>query len=313
MSDYVVIDRIEEVHYIGLQMLRAFDRICREEGFSYSLAGGTLLGAIRHQGFIPWDDDIDVFMLREDYERFLELHADKPFGNKHYHIIHWKHGAPGCHIIRIIDDRTRVVSKYSTTFNRLWLDICPLDTIPERLEDRGAWLSNLWKKRRLRIMLNAPPFTGRTLIRKLIKTPIGFFGRLLGFPKRIIRDLDAESQKFSSSSSDLSAEVVSQAKIKGIVRKSTFSQSVDVSFEGYVFKAMPDYVEYLTGQYGHFLKLPPAQRRKAHAVKAKIKLSQYTKEEQDELIRLIYREDLVEENKVLLEEFSLTQDEEEQA
>ena len=58
-------------------MLCEFDELCKVEGYAYSLAGGTLLGAIRHKDLIPWDDDIDLFMLRDDYERFLEKYAGK--------------------------------------------------------------------------------------------------------------------------------------------------------------------------------------------------------------------------------------------
>ena len=69
--------RIREVQEIELEILLEFDRICKEEGFKYQLFAGTLLGSIRHKGFIPWDDDIDVVMLREYYEAFLKIAQKK--------------------------------------------------------------------------------------------------------------------------------------------------------------------------------------------------------------------------------------------
>ena len=62
-----------EIKSILLGLLEEFDFVCRQNNLKYSLCGGTMLGAIRHKGFIPWDDDVDIFMLREDYEQFLAI------------------------------------------------------------------------------------------------------------------------------------------------------------------------------------------------------------------------------------------------
>ena len=63
----------EDIKRISLEILMEFDRVCRENGLVYSIAYGTLLGAVRHRGFIPWDDDIDVIMPRQDFEKFLHV------------------------------------------------------------------------------------------------------------------------------------------------------------------------------------------------------------------------------------------------
>ncbi|MBQ3939443.1 MAG: LicD family protein, partial [Clostridia bacterium] len=64
---------LQRVHAVQLRLLKEFDRVCRENGLQYFAVHGTLLGAVRHEGFIPWDDDIDVAMPREDYDRFAAL------------------------------------------------------------------------------------------------------------------------------------------------------------------------------------------------------------------------------------------------
>ena len=70
----VVIDdeKIQLVHYVLLEMLKDFDEICRQNGIEWCLAGGSILGALRHHGFIPWDDDVDIVMMRPDYDRFMD-------------------------------------------------------------------------------------------------------------------------------------------------------------------------------------------------------------------------------------------------
>ena len=76
-------ETLKKLHTVQLEMLDAFTEICNKYHFHYSLAGGTMLGAIRHKGFIPWDDDIDVLMLRKEYEEFLKV-AQKELGDKYY-------------------------------------------------------------------------------------------------------------------------------------------------------------------------------------------------------------------------------------
>lgn len=75
---------INELQKIQLSMLKDFDAVCQKHRISYQLFSGTALGAVKHKGFIPWDDDIDVVMLREDYERFFDSASKKLDSNKYY-------------------------------------------------------------------------------------------------------------------------------------------------------------------------------------------------------------------------------------
>ena len=70
---YLVTERVKKIWYTEINLLIAFDRMCKEYNLKYSVCYGTLLGAIRHKGFIPWDDDIDVFMMRDDYNKMLKI------------------------------------------------------------------------------------------------------------------------------------------------------------------------------------------------------------------------------------------------
>jgi len=75
-ADYVVTEKMKKVWAVELDLLAQFDQLCKEHGLKYYAAYGTLLGAVRHHGFIPWDDDLDVFMMREDYAVFEEVAKD---------------------------------------------------------------------------------------------------------------------------------------------------------------------------------------------------------------------------------------------
>ena len=73
--------KIEDIQEVSLNILKQITSVCEREGFRYTLAYGTLIGAVRHKGFIPWDDDIDIQMPRPDYERFLKYMINNPILN----------------------------------------------------------------------------------------------------------------------------------------------------------------------------------------------------------------------------------------
>ena len=122
------ITELEELHQIELDMLKEIDRICRRENIQYYLAGGTLLGAVRHKGFIPWDDDIDIAMARDEYERFLKVMKKerhpylKIFAmefDKEYQYT----------FAKVVDTRTRLIEEIGKDLPDMgvFIDIFPID------------------------------------------------------------------------------------------------------------------------------------------------------------------------------------------
>lgn len=122
----------EESKRIQLDVLLYFDDYCKRNGLHYSLGEGTLIGAVRHKGFIPWDDDIDVLMLRADYDKFVNTYKGK------YRLIsprtekHWLF----CHS-RLADERTIVEwnSPYEICNHGLWIGVFPIDNYPDNLNE----------------------------------------------------------------------------------------------------------------------------------------------------------------------------------
>lgn len=296
MQSYIKLDRIEEIQLIAFELLCEFEYLCQQANISYSLAGGTLLGAIRHRGFIPWDDDIDVFMLREDYERFIRMYSGKQLNNPNFQVIDGNNGAPGITFARLVDLRARINHSKSTAMQYLWLDILPLDAIPKELKNQRDMVERIRSLRRFRLFLNAPIGTGKTWIKRFIKTPCSLIGRWLGLQKAVCGKIELEARKYENSNTEEVAEVVAQGWIKGTCCKATFKNSVQVPFGDRTFSAMPDYNHYLTGQYGDYLELPPEEARKAHKIDVEIAFDQYDAQMQQKLLYYIQRRDIENEN-----------------
>lgn len=303
MDAFIELNRIQCTQAITFDMLCEFDLLCKKEGFAYSLAGGTLLGAIRHKDLIPWDDDIDLFMLREDYESFLEKYAGKFFSNPYYKIICIDHGLDGQSFSRMIDTRTYTKSKQSLTMRNLWIDILPVDEVPDDIVKREHFQKEMWRLRKWRLLFNLPPWSGKTLSIKLKKTPIGIIARWLGLNNKVCKKITKTAQKYRcAENAHEVGEIVAQAMIKGTMCKETFAQSVEVELRGKMFPAMPDYNHYLTGQFGSYLELPPEKQRTAHKLNIKIDITKYDGALKEELLYYIQKKDIEEQNQIALDE-----------
>ena len=122
----------DEVKKIELQLLLKFDELCKKHDLQYSLCGGTLLGAIRHKGFIPWDDDIDVMMPRDDFEKLLKLEKTQA-SDQVEKLVSWKSGKSIYPFIKMINTKTVLKEKYldKEYTTGVWIDIFPIDGMPE--------------------------------------------------------------------------------------------------------------------------------------------------------------------------------------
>lgn len=177
---------LRELQLAELAILREVDALCRRHGLTYYLGEGSLLGAIRHRGFIPWDDDLDILMPRADYERFLTLRQELPptLEVQHHTTVspYWSPTAK----VRLLDNRhfAQQHIAHLTEHNGPYIDIFPLDTVPaedspaQRRQTRRfrIWRALLMGKTRVRPLTNAKnilwrvlsrPFTLRFLFRRL--------------------------------------------------------------------------------------------------------------------------------------------------
>ena len=131
---------VSEIRNIEVEILRQFVSFCEQHNLKYFLVGGTLIGAVRHQGFVPWDDDMDVAMPRKDFEKFRELTMDGKLGDYEIRsIIH----TPDLHVRpfdRLVDTKYMTKTKLEQKFIPPWLDIHALDGLPtDEREDFEHW------------------------------------------------------------------------------------------------------------------------------------------------------------------------------
>lgn len=252
---------LEEIQQAELEILREFDRICREEGLRYSLVGGTLLGAVRHKGFIPWDDDIDVAMPRPDYERFRKLTFDGTYALK---------GFPDEEdedtlFSKFVDTSIRVKETFLKNDLHLWIDVFPIDGLPSDEREVARIYAKANRCRRLVLASCADLSRGRTRMRRVAKNVLHALDGVFAIGKRSGSALQCLAKRYSYDASPHVGCIVWGLYGAGErLPADAFSHMVEMEFEGELFPAMHCWDEYLSGIYGDYLQLPPEDQRKAH-------------------------------------------------
>lgn len=253
---------LDDIKQIEFDILVHFARQCEQNNLRYYLSAGTLLGAIRHKGFIPWDDDIDVMMPREDYERYFELFPsinDQP----HLSLTSYRDKTSIYPFFKLVDNRTVVYEQYvdKKYCTGVWVDIFPLDGTPNDEPFKAHE-----KTHRLYDIITADPSAGTSTARKIIK-------RVLK-PLFAHRDIYKEAAKLDQTAASnpiIEGEPFGQVVWGyGPCEKMTydFIDAIDVEFEGEVFKAPRIYDAYLSALFGDYMTPPPESERIPHNFQA---------------------------------------------
>ncbi|MCD7709043.1 MAG: LicD family protein [Clostridiales bacterium] len=261
-----------EVQGLLVTMLDSFVAFCVKNNLRYYLVGGTLLGAVRHRGFIPWDDDIDVGMPRPDYEKFLEL-TDTEDVAPHMRVISGSRGSlpnPYAQLAstntRLERDSSQYIRKKCQTLN-LFIDIFPQDGWPE--DDGKARRLAVWAKRQRYFIQCARSqlFKGVSFKRIIAKTPMVMIMRLVGV-RRLVDGLDRRARQYDYDTSKYVGAIT--YGIYGVgerCRRDEVVNFTEVTFEGkeYVSPGCPD--RYLSQVFGDYMTLPPDDERKDHRMR----------------------------------------------
>ncbi len=263
---------MQELHRVEFEMLLKVRDICQKYNLTYYLSGGTFLGAVRHQGFIPWDDDVDVAMPREEYLKFAQVaNMELPEGmlfktyelDKDYH-----------HPIARIMNYKVCVKNHSFSKARVepaWIDIFPLDGMPN-----GALMKTihkihlLWRK----VMIGWANYAdledtrmGRPMHEKILMFIGRTFkpGRFMNLQKQYAK-LDKVLMKYPAKESKVYMNFNGIYRFNSIMSKEFFyGDGKTYTFEGEKFNAPANYDAYLTRIYGDYMKLPPIEKRNTHS------------------------------------------------
>ncbi len=256
-------EELKKLQNVELELLIEFDRICRKHEITYSIDGGTLLGAVRHGGFIPWDDDADVILTRNEYERFLlvvdqELNTDKFYLQDINRTSGYRWGY--AKLRRSNTDFIRLNQEHMPYEQGIFLDIFVGDNVPDNYISR--------------CICNVQSY----IYRKIFYSEVGKFSAsgiskhvyimLNSIPENTVKNSYNRYVKFRNRKSTEMVRCLTFPACNreyGYHRK-WYEDTIDMEFEGVTLRACRDYEGYLRFLYGDYLTLPALEDRKVHPV-----------------------------------------------
>lgn len=246
---------LKERQILQQQMLFYFDKVCRENDIKYSLTGGSLIGAVRHGGIIPWDDDIDVFLARPEYNKLTSVFNRD---DSRYELINNQLDKNFLFpFSRLVDKKTYVPDNPLTLYRDrgLYVDVCVVDGLPKNIIKRIIhikYMRMLFRLRRSTIVGRRNKLKQKHKFKYFIKRFINIFADTKYWNNRILLNMD----KYSFEDAEYVANLTSQYGEKEILHKDGFNSYHDVKFGKYTFMVFDGYEEYLTGVYKDYLSLP---------------------------------------------------------
>lgn len=264
-------DELKRLQRFQLEKFKKFRDVCDENGIKFFIIGGTLLGAVRHKGYIPWDDDIDIAMPREDYNALIKLARKKNLFDDMKVENYKLNGKMRCYFSRLIvneDVRKKEGFKANSELGLVIVDILPLDGTPDNKYMRKLYYFRALFYRTLSALSNLD-VKNIDKNRKGLEKKILVIGQKLKLYKLINRTkcynkLDKLYSKNSWKKSKMSGTITGAYKTREIVPTEYFGRGRMYPFEDTEFLGPELYDKYLTHMYGDYMKLPPESERKSH-------------------------------------------------
>ena len=247
-----------------LAILSEVAKLCDKFSIQYSLAYGSLIGAVRHKGFIPWDDDIDILLLRKDYERLkneLKKQKDVPW-------MEMLEEATEVNVfpyIKVIDNRTLVKADDNNASHGIWIDVFPIDNLPDNPLVRKLFLYKCVLKRAM-VLSSITDFSSQNLGKKaIVKKFLCHVVRVIG-QKKVVESYNRTVVRYENKDTKYVGCLSSAYIEKESMERSVYEGTVPLEFDGHTFSCLKNYDRYLSHLYGSYMQLPPEEKRKTHEI-----------------------------------------------
>ena len=256
----LILLNVEELKNIQLEILDAVTGFCEKHGINYWLDGGTLIGAVRHKGYIPWDDDIDISMLREDYDKFMRLFNAE---NERYKCHSYENDKDILYpLCKVLDTHT-VLYEPDKTGNKLCvnIDIFPYDNVPDSRQAKKMYR----RRNKYNVLVTAQRHSGRakgSFVRRFAAWAIKVYVKI--FPKdKFVKKTVINAKKFTGVKTEAVGDFM--GCVAGFIcNKDIFKEFIDSEFENKMYKIPKEYDKLLTLEYGDYMTPPPEAERVTH-------------------------------------------------
>lgn len=266
------ISNIRKVQLAQLQILKDFMAFCNKYHLRYFMAGGALIGVLRHKGFIPWDDDIDLSMPRKDFDKFVALRREYPEGyslTNHETDKNWQFN-----FCQFVDNKSEIIVHMNEKprLCKIWIDVFPEDGLPNNPVRRWLHVKHILMYRYLIQIPNlrtqvdthkvGRPWYEKIIIKLLHYLPLSHVINV----DKLLKAMEQSLRKYDYDKSVYVGSMLGKYREKEVVPRSYWGDGIKLYFENLPVTCPVEYDKLLTQIYGNYMQMPPKDKRVSHDI-----------------------------------------------